>query len=92
VVLLEVLAVTELLDANPFEELPSDSSAQASMSPNAEVLDANLEPLLVFAMPSEHAEYKFLFLSHPASSFSVLKKKIFLCLFVFLFTHYLIVP
>jgi hypothetical protein len=59
--LAEALVATELLDADPFEELPSDSSAQASMSPNAEVLDAKLEPLLVFATPSEHAEPKFFY-------------------------------
>jgi len=49
--------VSEHLDANPFEEpLPSDSFAQASMSPNVLVLDAKSELLLVFATELDLAE------------------------------------
>jgi len=52
-----LLSVSELLDANPFEELfPYNSSVPASMSPNVVVLVAKSELQVVFATELEIAD------------------------------------
>jgi hypothetical protein len=82
-------AVTEHPDANLSVALiPFNSSAQESMSPNAEELVAKLEPNLVFA-PSQHqtssqpAEQPRNFCPHPSS----VQEENLRVHFVFLFTR-----